>query len=460
MATKRQNLFRFFFAVMDLLALNAVHLLLIMMMDRVNANNFEYVLLFLVNNMVWLISAYLNAVYINDANFDFERFAKRSLSAFALFSILMLLFFFLHNYAYSRLFVMLSFTGFGLTILMTRVLFLLTSFYIIKASRLNRKVVILGYNDLSKRLVNHFMLHNKSLSIEGYFEDQRQVNELSAFPILGERHDCLNYAIENKVSEIYSTIPPESNPYVYEFAQQAETNMIRFKFVPDFQVFVNRNVHIDFVEDIPILSLRSEPLEDMTARIQKRAFDIVFSSLIILLVLSWLIPVMAIIIKLTSRGPVFFTQLRSGKNNKPFRCYKFRTLRINPDADIKQVSINDNRLTSIGRFLRKTNIDELPQFINVLLGDMSVVGPRPHMLKHTEDFSKISREYMIRHFIKPGVTGWAQVNGFRGEIRQEDQLRKRIEHDIWYMENWSIWLDIRIIMLTILVTFKGDNNAY
>ncbi len=460
MATKRQNLFRFFFAVMDLLALNAVHLLLIMMMDRVNANNFEYVLLFLVNNMVWLISAYLNAVYINDANFDFERFAKRSLSAFALFSILMLLFFFLHNYAYSRLFVMLSFTGFGLTILMTRVLFLLTSFYIIKASRLNRKVVILGYNDLSKRLVNHFMLHNKSLSIEGYFEDQRQVNELSTFPILGERHDCLSYAIENKVSEIYSTIPPESNPYVYEFAQQAETNMIRFKFVPDFQVFVNRNVHIDFVEDIPILSLRSEPLEDMTARIQKRAFDIVFSSFIILLVLSWLIPVMAIIIKLTSRGPVFFTQLRSGKNNKPFRCYKFRTLRINPDADIKQVSINDNRLTSIGKFLRKSNIDELPQFINVLMGDMSVVGPRPHMLKHTEDFSKISREYMIRHFIKPGVTGWAQVNGFRGEIRQEDQLRKRIEHDIWYMENWSIWLDIRIIMLTILVTFKGDNNAY
>lgn len=445
---------------MDLLALNAVHLLLIMMMDRVNANNFEYVLLFLVNNMVWLISAYLNAVYINDANFDFERFAKRSLSAFALFSILMLLFFFLHNYAYSRLFVMLSFTGFGLTILMTRVLFLLTSFYIIKASRLNRKVVILGYNDLSKRLVNHFMLHNKSLSIEGYFEDQRQVNELSTFPILGERHDCLSYAIENKVSEIYSTIPPESNPYVYEFAQQAETNMIRFKFVPDFQVFVNRNVHIDFVEDIPILSLRSEPLEDMTARIQKRAFDIVFSSFIILLVLSWLIPVMAIIIKLTSRGPVFFTQLRSGKNNKPFRCYKFRTLRINPDADIKQVSINDNRLTSIGKFLRKSNIDELPQFINVLMGDMSVVGPRPHMLKHTEDFSKISREYMIRHFIKPGVTGWAQVNGFRGEIRQEDQLRKRIEHDIWYMENWSIWLDIRIIMLTILVTFKGDNNAY
>jgi putative colanic acid biosynthesis UDP-glucose lipid carrier transferase len=169
---------------------------------------------------------------------------------------------------------------------------------------------------------------------------------------------------------------------------------------------------------------------------------------------------MAILIKLTSRGPVFFAQLRSGRNNKSFYCYKFRTLRVNKEADSTQVTMNDTRITPLGRFLRKTNIDELPQFINVLMGDMSVVGPRPHMLRHTEDYSRLLNEYMVRHFVKPGVTGWAQVHGFRGEIRRKEQLRRRIEHDIWYLENWSLWLDLRIILLTIYVTVRGDKNAY
>jgi len=169
---------------------------------------------------------------------------------------------------------------------------------------------------------------------------------------------------------------------------------------------------------------------------------------------------MALLIKLTSKGPVFFVQLRSGKDNNSFRCFKFRTLRINGDADSKQVTRDDNRITWLGKFLRKSSMDELPQFFNVLMGDMSVVGPRPHMLKHTEDYSRILNEYMIRHFVKPGVTGWAQVCGFRGEIKNEEELRNRIEHDIWYLENWSLWLDFRIIFLTLYVTFKGDKNAF
>jgi putative colanic acid biosynthesis UDP-glucose lipid carrier transferase len=296
--------------------------------------------------------------------------------------------------------------------------------------------------------------------MEGYFEDQQEVHEISFFPILGNRKDCVPYAIENGITEIYSTLSPERHPYVYELAQTAETNMIRFKFVPDFHLFVNRNIHIDFIQDIPILSLRSEPLEDITARIQKRLFDIVFSVLVITLVLSWLLPILAILIKINSKGPIFFVQLRSGKNNHHFKCYKFRTLTVNKDADVKQVTLNDKRLTKVGKFLRKTNLDELPQFFNVLVGNMSVAGPRPHMLRHTEDYSRILNEYMIRHFVKPGVTGWAQVNGYRGEIKKEEQLRKRIEYDIWYMENWSLWLDLRIVFLTIYVTIRGDKNAY
>ncbi|HEY8398890.1 MAG TPA: sugar transferase, partial [Flavihumibacter sp.] len=160
------------------------------------------------------------------------------------------------------------------------------------------------------------------------------------------------------------------------------------------------------------------------------------------------------------KGPVFFTQMRSGKNNQPFLCIKFRSLRVNDESDKKQVTRNDDRVTKIGRFMRKTNLDELPQFFNVFMGDMSVVGPRPHMLKHTEDFANIYKQYMIRHFVKPGVTGWAQVNGFRGEITDNLFLQKRIEHDIWYMENWTLLLDIKIILMTAFLSVKGDKNAF
>ncbi len=461
MSGRNTAFFRFFFAGMDLFALNAMHFVAMMLMaDRINKGEFAYILLFMVSNGAWLLSTYINAVYTKSNYLNFEHFAKQSLKAYIMFIIIILAFIFMYNYDYSRLFVGMNFMGLGLTILITRLLFLLFAFYLKKGNRFNKKVIVLGYNDLSKRLVSHFLLNNQRLSMEGYFEDTQEVNELSVFPILGNRRDCISYAIDNEIDEIYSTISPETNTYVYDLAQAAESNMIRFKFVPDFHLFVNRNIHIDFVDDIPILSLRSEPLDDITARIKKRVFDITFSFLVITLVLSWLVPLMAILIKLNSRGPVFFIQSRSGRSNKPFKCYKFRTLRVNQEADTKQVTLNDNRITRLGRFLRKSNIDELPQFINVFLGNMSVVGPRPHMLKHTEDYSRVLNEYMIRHFVKPGVTGWAQVHGFRGEIKRKEQLRKRIEHDIWYLENWSLWLDLRIIFLTIYVTFKGDKNAY
>ncbi|MEO5647722.1 MAG: sugar transferase, partial [Chitinophagaceae bacterium] len=182
--------------------------------------------------------------------------------------------------------------------------------------------------------------------------------------------------------------------------------------------------------------------------------------LVTILLLSWLVPLIALLIKLDSRGPVFFVQKRSGKNNKSFSCIKFRSLMVNGNADKQQVTRNDDRFTRLGKFLRKSNLDELPQFFNVLQGNMSVVGPRPHMLKHTQDYSRILNQYMIRHFVKPGVTGWAQVHGYRGEIKEEKQLRKRIEYDIWYLENWSLWLDMRIVFLTVYTTFKGDKNAY
>jgi putative colanic acid biosynthesis UDP-glucose lipid carrier transferase len=223
---------------------------------------------------------------------------------------------------------------------------------------------------------------------------------------------------------------------------------------------VNREIKLDYIQDIPVLSLRSEPLESSAGRLKKRVFDIVFSSFVCIFLLSWLVPLIALLIKLDSRGPVFFVQQRSGKNNLPFPCIKFRSLKVNKESETKQVTRDDSRFTKLGSFLRKSSLDELPQFFNVLAGHMSVVGSRPHMLKHTDEYSKIYDEYMIRHFLKPGITGWAQIHGYRGEIKMDEQLRKRVEHDVWYIENWSLGLDINIIILTFWLTIKGDDNAF
>jgi len=187
--------------------------------------------------------------------------------------------------------------------------------------------------------------------------------------------------------------------------------------------------------------------------LKKRILDTVISLLVIVLFLSWMVPLFALIIFIESGESVFFRQLRSGRNNKPFYCLKFRSMHSNKEADSKQATRNDARVTKLGRIIRKTSLDEFPQFINVLKGEMSLVGPRPHMIKHTNDYSKIVDEYMIRQFLKPGITGWAQIHGFRGEITNPEQIKKRVEKDLWYLEHWSLWLDIRILFLTVYVIF-------
>jgi len=189
-------------------------------------------------------------------------------------------------------------------------------------------------------------------------------------------------------------------------------------------------------------------------------FDIIFSILVLVCICSWLFPLLAIAIKLSSAGPVFFIQKRSGRNNEEFDCYKFRSMSVNKDSDNVQAVKNDSRITLIGKFLRKSNLDELPQFINVLIGNMSVVGPRPHMLKHTKDYSAIIDKFMVRHLIKPGITGWAQVNGFRGTTIQPRYMMKRVRYDLWYIENWTFLLDIQIIFMTVYTMIRGDKNAF
>jgi undecaprenyl-phosphate galactose phosphotransferase/putative colanic acid biosynthesis UDP-glucose lipid carrier transferase len=239
-----------------------------------------------------------------------------------------------------------------------------------------------------------------------------------------------------------------------------ERNMIRMKFIPDFQQYTKtKKVEIDFYENTPVLMLRKEPLELPINRLLKKIFDVCFSLLVVLTIFPWLFPILMVFIKIGSRGPVFFKQKRSGEENKTFTCLKFRTMRVNTLSDELQATENDPRVTRIGSFLRKTNLDELPQFFNVLMGSMSVVGPRPHMLKHTKQYSALIHDYLVRQYAKPGITGWAQVKGFRGETKEIKDMVKRVEHDIWYIENWNFLLDIQIILLTIRNMLKGQEKA-
>jgi putative colanic acid biosynthesis UDP-glucose lipid carrier transferase len=219
-------------------------------------------------------------------------------------------------------------------------------------------------------------------------------------------------------------------------------------------------MYIDYLKEIPIISLRKEPMEDWGNRILKRLFDIAVSLFAVVFILSWLIPLVSLLIFLESRGPIFFIQQRSGKNNRTFPCIKFRSMVQNKNANIQQAARNDSRITKIGKFLRRTSLDEFPQFLNVLKGDMSIAGPRPHMLKHTDEYSKLIGQYMLRQFVKPGITGWAQVNGFRGETKNVFQMQKRVEHDLWYLENWNLLLDIKIVFMTLFNVIKGEKNAF
>ncbi len=191
----------------------------------------------------------------------------------------------------------------------------------------------------------------------------------------------------------------------------------------------------------------------------KRGFDLVFSSMFLIVSPIIFLPII-IAVKLSSPGPILFKQKRTGYLGREFYCYKFRTMRVNDSSDSKQASRHDSRITKVGKFLRHTSMDELPQFINVWLGDMSVVGPRPHMIKHTAYYTELIDKYMVRHFIKPGITGWAQITGYRGETNELWQMEKRVECDVWYIEHWNFFLDLKIILLTVINAIRGEENAF
>jgi putative colanic acid biosynthesis UDP-glucose lipid carrier transferase len=316
-----------------------------------------------------------------------------------------------------------------------------------------RKVIIVGSGKKVTQLAEFFNKNpDYGYKLEAIFEFKSEKEV--------DFDDCFSFVNQNNIDEIYCALSSFSNSDINKFVDFTDNNLKVLKFLPNNKDVLSRNLMLDYYGYIPIISLRNTPLDKHANKLLKRIFDIVFSSLIIVLLLSWLIPILALLIKLESKGPVFFKQKRNGLNYAEFSCYKFRSMRVNEIADVEQVSKNDPRITKIGKFIRKTSMDELPQFFNAFLGTMSVVGPRPHMVSHTEKYAKSVDKFMVRHFIKPGITGLAQTNGFRGEIESERDIINRVKYDIFYLENWSLLLDLKIILLTVFNAVKGEKKAY
>lgn len=319
-----------------------------------------------------------------------------------------------------------------------------------------KRTIIIGAGARAQHLVDE-MTGDRGYGyrIEGIFDDNKNNRSIGGYA--GRLDRVEQFVKENTIDEMYCTISNEE--IVARMIKLAEKNAIDFYFVPQFNKQLARKFELSSVGNIPILSVRPNPLNNVANRLAKRTFDLAVSTIVLLCSPLVLIPV-GIGIKLTSPGPIFFRQKRTGYRGKEFWCYKFRTMRVNNDSDRVQATRNDPRKTRFGDFLRRTSIDELPQFFNVWRGDMSIVGPRPHMVKHTQDYSALIDKYMLRHTIKPGITGWAQVNGLRGQTEYLWQMEKRVEYDVWYAENWNMMLDLKIVFLTVYNAIRGEKNAF
>lgn len=339
------------------------------------------------------------------------------------------------------------------------IIFKFLLFYYLKKYRLItgsnfRNTVIVGYTPEAVRLKDLFDSRpDYGYRFFGFFSDKKNPH------LTGNITDLKSYVLEKNIDDIYCSLTEITNLKLKELVDFADTNNKVIKFIPDTKDIFSKNLKVDYYGLFPVLSLRKTPLHGTIEKYTKRLFDIGFSLFVIIFLLSWLTPVLAVLIKLQSKGPVFFKQSRPGLNEEEFFCYKFRSMHLNETTE-KSVTKNDPRVTSIGKFIRKTSIDELPQFLNVLLGEMSVVGPRPHLWSQNKLYSNKIKKYIVRLYVKPGITGLAQIKGFRGEIETDEDMINRIKYDVFYIENWSLLLDFKIIAQTVINIFKGEDKAY
>lgn len=329
-----------------------------------------------------------------------------------------------------------------------------------RRGRNSNSVLIIGSGETARRIYKNLKSNDGfGLNIKGFASDNDPGN-LPA-PYLGDISELDQIVKDNHIHTIYLGAFGDNERIVQQAIRVADDNICKFYYVPSLSHFIKRNFYLAPINgSLPALGLHPNPLQNPLNQLLKRTFDIAFSTCVLLVLTPLVFLPVAIAIKASSPGPVFFRQKRTGYRGKDFYCWKFRTMKVNNDSDSRQATKDDDRKTKVGNFLRHTSIDELPQFWNVLVGDMSIVGPRPHMLSHTETYRQLISQYMVRHLIKPGITGWAQTQGFRGTTDELWKMEKRVDCDVWYIEHWSFLLDLKIIVKTVTNAVSGEENAY
>jgi putative colanic acid biosysnthesis UDP-glucose lipid carrier transferase len=456
------NSYKFILLIFDLLLINIVFYF-----SYVFRFNFDftlpeyYIMLIVVFNLGWIAASLYNNIYDIDGHTKFSEVVIKIIFTFALHMFFILAFIVsVKGFIFSRLFLFNTYFASAILIIGFRLASIKLYKYYKNVGENFKKVVIIGARKNSQSLVEFFE-SKKDLGYKfvGFFDDNPDLDIFPEEQILGSLRELKEYANLNRIDEIYFALPLHYSDMIKEISEFADEKFISFKIAPDFKGLVNTNVNLYFYDGIPVLAIRREPLSILFNRIIKRAFDIAFSLGVVILIFPILFPIIALAIKLDSKGPILFKQLRPGKKNRLFYCYKFRTMRVNNNTEL-QAYKNDPRITRVGAILRKTSLDEFPQFFNVLLGDMSVVGPRPNLINQLDKYSKLIDKYAIRHFVLPGITGYAQVNGYRGETKDVELMAKRVEYDVRYMENWSFALDIKIILKTVWNVVRGERNAY
>ena len=451
--------------VSDLVLLNLSFIISAILAQSIQTlldRDYMFILLLLLN-IVWFVNANLSGFYLDffTRSFSFQFFNILKTTLFQV-GLTVLFIFLTKEDLFTRNFILLYGLFLTLSISLRTAIFKNILISLRRKGKNIRNLLVIGAEEVGKNF-KETITHNPDFGyhFSGFLDNTSKDDE-----VIGVLDQLDEKIKEKEIDEVIITLSSQPPDLLDELIRICNINAVRIHIIPDYFRFLSSRFQISSIGNFPIITARQEPLEEANRRFLKRTFDIIFSSIVLIFLLSWLYPILALLIKLDSKGKVLFIQKRVGVKNDLFECYKFRTLSSESSREteiFKPVLMGDKRVTGIGNFLRKSNIDELPQFFNVLKGDMSVVGPRPHAIPYQDLYGKIFEEIKMRHNVRPGVTGWAQVNGLRGDIEDEKENNRRtimrMKYDLWYIENWTMRLDLQIILMTIWQMIKGDTKA-
>ncbi|MDA0194642.1 MAG: undecaprenyl-phosphate glucose phosphotransferase [Bacteroidetes bacterium] len=446
------------FYLTDLLLLNISFFIgMYLKFDSWSVFDQEHINLIITFNLCWSLVFYFSHLFEIQRDYTLTQSVKKVVIAIVWFIAAVSIYWVsTKSYWYSREHIFYTITLFSFSVIGWRIAFIYFLRYLRQRGFNFRNIVIVGMTEMGQELRKYFSVNSHlGYRFQGFFDPQTNRNG-----VVGSIKDVHDFSVQKGTDIIFCCLPSLYNIEVKNLIDFAENNLIKIKVVSDLRAFADKHMQIQNYGTIPIINISSIPLDDKVNRVVKRIFDIAVASIVMIFILSWLIPLIGMLIKIQSPGPIFFKQLRHGKNNQDFYCWKFRTMTLNVEADIKQATKGDTRITEFGKFLRRSSIDELPQFINVFRGNMSVVGPRPHPIKLNEEFLPQIDRFIQRHAVKPGVTGLAQAKGFRGETDSFFKMYGRVKLDKFYVKNWSLFLDLKIIILTVISVLRGNENAY